>query len=115
MLTMKSTWRRDSLSPAHPSIPSYLDHYLLWTPWWWVLPEAQLLKTLGPWGWTPQTFPYPGGKEELPIVAAAYNGRGDPPAARWPGKERVKCHLARAEPPLPNEASTPKAAPGPSL
>lgn len=85
-----------------PLVSSYLDHYLSW-PAWWRMPllEGQVLKTLGAWGWTPQTSPSPLGKEELPRVAAACNGRGDPPAARWPGKERVKRHLTQAEPPPP--------------
>lgn len=88
--------------PKVPRICPFLHGpYLLWTPWGWVLLlEVQAVKTLGPRGWTLQTSPYPAGKEKLPTVAAACNGRGDPPAARWPGKERVKRHLAQAEPPL---------------
>lgn len=50
-------------------------------------------------GWAAQTPPYPVG-EELPTVAAACNGRGDLPAAKWPGKERVQRLPSRAEPPL---------------
>lgn len=101
--------------PKVPRICAFLrGPYLLWTPWWWVLLlEVQVLKTLGPGGWTPQTSPYPAGKEKLPTVAAACNGRGDPPAARWPGKERVKRHLAQAEPPLLLLPSTPQPAQGP--
>lgn len=60
-----------------------------------------MLMTLRALGWAPQVRPYPTGKEGLPTVAAACNGRGDPPAARWPGKERVKRHRAQAgSPPL---------------
>lgn len=96
--------------PCSPPPPSYLDHYPLRPSWGRAqLLEIQVLKTPPAFGWTAQTSPYPG-KDELPTAAAAYNGRGDPPAARWPGKERVKCHLARAEPPhtlftplLPNQ------------
>lgn len=89
------------VTPHSPSAPSYLDHYLLWTPWRVLLLEVKVLKTLKAWGLTQQISPYPVRKEELPTVAAACNGRGDPPAARWPGKERVKRHLAQAKPPAP--------------
>ena len=51
------------------------------------------------------------GKEELPTVAAACNGRGDPLAARWPGKERVKRHQARAESPPLSTALLPEKSP----
>lgn len=66
-----------------------------------LLLEVKVLKTLKAWGWTQQISPYPVEKEELLTVAAACNGRGDPPAARWPGKERVKRHLAQTESPTP--------------
>lgn len=57
-------------------------------------------------GWAAQTPPYPGG-EGLPTVAAACNGRGDPPAARWPGKERVQHRLAGQSLPPSLHTSTP--------
>lgn len=86
-----------------PEVPHFvalcLAHYLLWTPCW-TEPLPMVLRIREAWGWTPQSSPYPVGREELPTVAAACNGRGDPPAARWPGKERVKRHLARAKPSL---------------
>lgn len=99
--------------PEMPVCP-YLDHYHLWSSWGRVLLlEVQMLKTLSAWSWAARTSPYTG-KEELPRVAAACNGRGDPPAARWPGKERIKRHLAGQSLPSSSHVATPQPAPGPA-
>lgn len=80
--------------------------YLSQILWKVQLLETRDLGTLQAGSRTPQTSsPFP--REARLTGAAACNGRGDPPASRWPGKERVSRTGARGPPPPPMALLTP--------
>lgn len=80
---------------------SFCVNYLLEAPWMVRLLDAWVLGTPQPGRCTPRTTS-PSPREARPTGAAACNGRGDPLASGWPGKESVSRTGHRAAPPPPS-------------
>lgn len=79
--------------------------YLSYTPWMLWLLETQAPRTLQAGDCTPQASSA-FSREGRPTDAAACNGRGDPPASRWPGKERVSRTAPTSHPTAPHFSPT---------